>query len=179
MGGYTATQKGRVSRIRGGLSLLPRIFRRHQHLPLGCQPQSPECSQYFQLTTIRSRRTLWDSQPDSLWSDLPPRPTSHSDMLNCAAPAHPRTIPLHGRTLHNHYTVIEFVSPHGALPAQRITLLNNLCSSVLNIYISQLCITPFYQLNPITHPSSARTELQLAASLLSLLDAPPKGRESS
>ena len=56
-----------------------------------------------------------------LWSDgsLPPRPTSHSDILNCAAPAHPRTISLYGRTLHNHYTEIEFDSPHGAFPAQR------------------------------------------------------------
>ena len=39
MGGYP--------RARWGLSLLPRIFRRHQHLPLGCQPRSLECSTRF------------------------------------------------------------------------------------------------------------------------------------
>ena len=64
-------RKGGYPRIRGGLSLLPRIFRRHQHLPLGCQPRSPECSKYFQLTTMRSRRTLPDSVgfPTGLPSD--------------------------------------------------------------------------------------------------------------
>ena len=45
---------------------------------------------------------------------FPPRPTSHSDMLNCATPAHPRTI-----SLHNNLTELEYVSPHGTLPAQR------------------------------------------------------------
>ena len=50
------------------LSLLPRIFRRHQHPPIGCQPRSPVCS-----TTVRWPlyahaglfRTPWVSQPDS------------------------------------------------------------------------------------------------------------------
>ena len=104
-------RKGGYPRTRGGLSLLPRIFRRHQHLPLGCQPRSPECSKYSQLPTIRSRRT-------PLWSDLslPTRPTSHSDLLSCASPVHPRTILLYGRTFHNHLTDIEFVSPHESLP---------------------------------------------------------------
>ena len=64
-------RKGGYPRIREGLSLLPRIFRRHQHLPLGCQPRSPECSKCFQLITIRSRRTLPDSVgfPTGLPSD--------------------------------------------------------------------------------------------------------------
>ena len=87
MDGYTSTQEGRYPRIRGGLSLLPRIFRRHQHLPLGCQPRSPEC---FQLITMRSHQTL----PDSVCfpTGLP------SDRMDS------RTIQLHGRTLHNHNT---------------------------------------------------------------------------
>ena len=46
-------RKGGYPRTRGGLSLLPRIFRRHQHLPLGCQPRSPECPTHF-------NQTLWD-----------------------------------------------------------------------------------------------------------------------
>ena len=61
---YVATRlprKGGYPRTREGLSLLPRIFRRHPHSPLGCQPQSPECSKYTQLTTICPRRTLPDS----------------------------------------------------------------------------------------------------------------------
>ena len=44
---YVATRlprKGRYPRTSEGLSLLPRIFRRHQHPPLRCQPRSPECS---------------------------------------------------------------------------------------------------------------------------------------
>ena len=40
-------RKGGYTQTRGGLSLLLRIFRRHQHLPLGCQPRSPECSTHF------------------------------------------------------------------------------------------------------------------------------------
>ena len=40
-------RKGGYLRFRGGLSLLPRIFRTHPHLPLGCQLQSPECSHVF------------------------------------------------------------------------------------------------------------------------------------
>ena len=49
---------------------------------------------------------------------FPPRPTSHSDRLNCAAPAHPRTISIHGRTFHNYVTELVFESIHGTLPAQ-------------------------------------------------------------
>ena len=48
----------------------------------------------------------------------PPRPTSHSDMLNCAAPAHPQTISLHSGTLHNNLSELEYVSLHRTLPAQ-------------------------------------------------------------
>ena len=41
---------------------------------------------------------------------FPPRPTSHSDILSCAAPARPRTISLHGRTMHNNLTELVFTS---------------------------------------------------------------------
>ena len=40
-------RKGGYPQTRGGLSLLPRIFRRLQHPPLGCQSRSPECSTRF------------------------------------------------------------------------------------------------------------------------------------
>ena len=73
---------------RGGLSLLPQIFRRHQHLPLGCQLQSPECS-----TSLR--QSLYDlarlfRTPQASLPDSPPRicvlttrPTPHSKRLIC------------------------------------------------------------------------------------------------
>ena len=49
--GLSATQKGRVSPItRKRLSLLPMVVRRHQQLPLGRQPRSPECSTHFSLS---------------------------------------------------------------------------------------------------------------------------------
>ena len=40
-------RKGGYPQTRGGLSLLPRIFHRHQHLSPGCQLWSPECSTRF------------------------------------------------------------------------------------------------------------------------------------
>ena len=40
-------RKGGYPLTRGGLLFFPRIFRRHQHLPFGCQPWSPECSTRF------------------------------------------------------------------------------------------------------------------------------------
>ena len=49
-GGYPRTREGLSLLLRRRrLSLLLRIFRRHQHPPLGCQPRSPECS-----TQVRS-----------------------------------------------------------------------------------------------------------------------------
>ena len=49
--GLSTTQKGRVSPFtREGLSLLPKVVRRHQHLPLGRQPRSPERSTRFSLS---------------------------------------------------------------------------------------------------------------------------------
>ena len=86
---HTSTQKGWVSPTRGMLSLLPRIFRGHQHLPLGCQLRSPECS-------TRLRQSLCDlaglfRTPQASLRDSPPlicvlttRPTPHSERLICA-----------------------------------------------------------------------------------------------
>ena len=56
-----------------------------------------------------------------LYSDgsFPPRPNSHSDRLFSAAPAHPRTILLHCKTIHNNVTEPISESIHGTLPAQR------------------------------------------------------------
>ena len=48
-----------------------------------------------------------------------PRPTSHSDMLNGATPAHPRTILLPFKTMHNNVTDLVSESIHGTFPAQR------------------------------------------------------------
>ena len=80
-------RKGGYPQIREGLSLLPRIFRRHQHLPLGCQLRSPECS-----TLVR--QSLYDlaglfRTPQAYLPDSPPlicvlttRPTPHSERLS-------------------------------------------------------------------------------------------------
>ena len=46
-----------------------------------------------------------------------PRPTSLPDRLNRAAPAHPRTISLHGGSIHNNATELS-ASIHRTLPAQ-------------------------------------------------------------
>ena len=61
-------RKGGYPQTRGGLSLLPRIFRRHQHLPLGCQLRSPECSTRFSQSLCDLAglfRTPQASLPDS------------------------------------------------------------------------------------------------------------------
>ena len=51
----SVTQQGRVSPItRNGLTLLPGLVRRPQHVPLGCQPQSPECSTHDSLSIYRN-----------------------------------------------------------------------------------------------------------------------------
>ena len=80
-------RKGGYPQTKGELSLLPRIFRRHQHLPLGCQPWSPECSTNV-LTSLYVLaglfRTLPASLPDStpLICVLTTRPTPHSERLS-------------------------------------------------------------------------------------------------
>ena len=68
--GFSVTHKGRVSPVRRkGLTLLPIIVRRPQHLPRGRQLRSPERSTLF--------RTRQASLPDSTaqLSVLPDRPT--------------------------------------------------------------------------------------------------------
>ena len=59
---HTSTQKGRVSqKLEGGLSLLPRIFQRHQHLPTRVSAVVTGMFHTLQTVTIRPRRTLPDS----------------------------------------------------------------------------------------------------------------------
>ena len=53
-------RKGGYPQTRGGLSLLPRIFRRHQHLPL-VSAAVTGMFHTIQTVTIRPRRTLPDS----------------------------------------------------------------------------------------------------------------------
>ena len=50
---------------KGELSPLSRIFRRHQHLPPGCQPWSPECSTNV-LTSLYVLAGLFRTLPASL-----------------------------------------------------------------------------------------------------------------
>ena len=61
--GFSVTQQGRVFPItRKGLTLLPVLVRRPQHLPLGCQPRSLERSTHDSLSINLSKcRTLPDS----------------------------------------------------------------------------------------------------------------------
>ena len=80
-------RKGGYPQTRGGLSLLPRIFRRHQHLPLGCQPRSPECSTHFSQSLFDLAGLF--QTPFCSNGSFPPIPTSLPDSLNHAAPAHP------------------------------------------------------------------------------------------
>ena len=77
-------RKGGYPQTRGKLSLLPRIFRRHQHPPLGCQPWSPECSTHVRKSLCdlaRLFRTPQASLPDStpLICVLIARHTPHSE----------------------------------------------------------------------------------------------------
>ena len=70
--GYNLPRKGGYPRTRGGLSLLPRIFRRHQHPLLGCQLRSPECFKYTQMTAIIMSTP--DSDRIGLFWQVPLRP---------------------------------------------------------------------------------------------------------
>ena len=68
------------------MSILPRIFRRHQHLPLGCQPRSPECSTNV-LTLLYVLAGLFRTLPASLPDSTSLicvliRPTPHSERLS-------------------------------------------------------------------------------------------------
>ena len=50
---------------------------------------------------------------------LPKCPTSPSDTLNGAAPAHLRTTLIYSLTFHKHYSEWISLSPHGALPTHQ------------------------------------------------------------
>ena len=79
--GFSVTPKGRVSPVRRkGITLLPRIVRRLQHLPPERQLRSTERSTHFLLSSLRYAglfRTRQASLPDSTaqLSVLPDRPT--------------------------------------------------------------------------------------------------------
>ena len=79
-------RKGRYPQTRWGWSLLPRIFRRPQHLPLGCQLWSPECSTNV-LTSLYDLAVLFLTLPASLLDSTPvisvltTIPTPHSERL--------------------------------------------------------------------------------------------------
>ena len=102
-------RKGGYPRTIEGLSLLPRIFWRHQ-LASPTRGVSrnhwnvPHASDNHYATTPDSSglRRPPNQTPLCLNGSFPPRPTSHFDtgMLNCAAPAHSRTILLHSRTMY-------------------------------------------------------------------------------
>ena len=78
---FSVTQKGRVSPItRKGLTLLPGLVRRPQHLPLGHQPRSPERSPHHHLSIQRYAglfRTRQTSLPDSTAQLMRPAGQSH------------------------------------------------------------------------------------------------------
>ena len=75
---------------------------------------------------------------------LPIGPTSPSDILNCAAPVHLRTILIYGLPFHNHYSTWNSFSPHGALPAH-----TNITLTRTSAYIfQQVRITHFNRLTP-------------------------------
>ena len=76
---------------------------------------------------------------------FPPIPTSHSDRLNCTAPAHPRTISLHGRTIHKHVTELVFESIHGTLPAHRYLTIT--LTPAYTYILTTIRITPLYPVN--------------------------------
>ena len=80
-------RKSGYPQTREELSLLPRIFRRHQHLPHGCQLWSPECSTNV-LTSLYDLTGLFRTPPASLPDStllicvLTTRPTPHSERLS-------------------------------------------------------------------------------------------------
>ena len=105
-------RKGGYPQTRGELSLLPRIFRRHQHLPLGCQLWSPECSTNVSKS-LYDIAGLFRTPPASLPDSTPlicvptTRPTPHSERL--AAPLlrtlgrYPFTAALYTTMCQNYY----------------------------------------------------------------------------
>ena len=102
-------RKGGYPQTRGGLSLLPRIFRRHQHLPLGVSRghrnvQHASVSHYMTSSDSSRLRRPPNRTPFCSNGSFPPRPISLPDRLNRAAPAHPQTISLHGGTIQNNAT---------------------------------------------------------------------------
>ena len=87
-------RKGGYPQTRGGLSLLPRIFWRHQHLPLGCHGHRnvphDSVSHYTTSPDSSGLRRPPNRTPLCSNGSFPSRPTSLPDRLNrarsCASP---------------------------------------------------------------------------------------------
>ena len=83
---------GDISISHSGVS---RVHRNVPHASVNHYTTSPDCA---------GLRRPPNRTPLCANGSFPPRATSHLDRLNCAAPAHPRTISLYGRTMHNNVT---------------------------------------------------------------------------
>ena len=116
-------ERAGIPKLEGGLSLFPRIFRRHQHPPLGCQPRSPEFSTVGQsLYDLAGLfRTPQASLPDStpLICVLPTSPTPHSEWLlrRICAPSDDISL-LYVSSVHNNVSELTYESTHITLPTQ-------------------------------------------------------------
>ena len=86
---FSVTQQGRVSPItRKGLTLLPGLVRRPQHLPLGCQPWSPERSTHDSLSIYRNAglfRARQTSLPDSTAQRMRPNGQTNFSPITCTS----------------------------------------------------------------------------------------------
>ena len=116
-------RKGGYPQTRRGLSLLPRILRRHQHPPLGCQARSPECSTHFGQSLYELAglfRTPRASQPGLYSSNICPSSNTHSSLGKaiCAAPAHPRTISPYVSSVHNNVSELIYEYTYRTRPTQ-------------------------------------------------------------
>ena len=158
-------RNGGYPRTRETLSLLPRIFWRHQHPALGCQPRSPECS-----TTVRSPlyahaglfRTPWVSQPDSPQVRSGTSEMSHFSLgytklrRCCASPEY--------TDLQSNFPQTLF-GMNFTFSTRSTSYTSKYQSNKNSAYaIRQVWITTFIGSNSKTRPSPARTELQLPLS---------------
>ena len=79
-------ERAGIPNYKEGLSLLPRVIRRHQHLPLGRQPRSPECSTHSSGLGRPPSRTLLirneSCRTDPLLSELSTTHYSHVNLTD-------------------------------------------------------------------------------------------------
>ena len=106
-GGYPRTRGGCHSSLgsSGDISISHSgVSRGHRNIP------HASVNHYTTTPDSSGLRRPTNRTPLCSNGSYPPRPTSHSDILSCAAPARPRTISLHGRTMHNNLTELVFTS---------------------------------------------------------------------